>query len=442
MRFVNDPDGVPDFVEARDDVIDQVVLFARALRHAGAQVPANASIDAVRALVEIGFNDREQARAALRSVLISRKEDLPTFDRMFPAFWQRLVDTSDDHYAPEQGAQAPVPGFGAPDRDGAGGDGADNGGPEDVSEPIETRIQAAGEAGGEGDESDDETAGETATASVYSPSGRSEPIGIEPTMFGGDENLDRALRQLTRAIAGLRGRRWRRSGEERLDARRALRRSFGTGGTVMSVPQRGRKRTAVKALLLVDVSQSVLDTIDRGFLVRFLRRAREEWRNARIFFFDTSVREVTSQFDESTPQAAITALERAEAEWGGGTRIGHSIESIRRTHPDVVDRDTVVLVISDGLEVGEIDILEDGMAWLSQRADVVLWLNPLAASPEYEPVCRGMETALPYIDGLFAFTQSGDLTEIARQLDRYGPGGAIGYEQDLRRREEAASAKK
>jgi uncharacterized protein with von Willebrand factor type A (vWA) domain len=152
-----------------------------------------------------------------------------------------------------------------------------------------------------------------------------------------------------------------------------------------------------------------------------------------VFFFDTSVMEVTDEFGAPTPQAALAALERAEAAWGGGTRIGNAIDTIRREYPGAVDRETTTIVISDGLEVGEIDRLESGMAWLSARSGALLWCNPLAASPEYEPTCRGMAAAVPYVDGLFAFTAPDDLSEIARQLRRRGTGGPLGYEFDPRR---------
>jgi len=182
------------------------------------------------------------------------------------------------------------------------------------------------------------------------------------------------------------------------------------------------------------VSQSVLDTIDRGFLIDFLRRAVEEWRTVRVFFFDTAVREVTDAFRTRTPLEALDALEAAEAAWGGGTQIGQAIETVKREHPDAVDRNTTAVVISDGLEVGEIELLERGMSWLSAQSAAVLWCNPLAASPEYEPTCRGMAAAMPYVNGLFAFTGPDDVAEMARQLTQRGTAGPIGYEHDGRGR--------
>jgi hypothetical protein len=218
-----------------------------------------------------------------------------------------------------------------------------------------------------------------------------------------------------------------------MDIRQVLRESFGTGGTIVSVPRKEKEQSVVRCILCVDVSQSVLDIIDRGFLIRFLCAIYERWRNVRVFFFDDHVREVTVRFDATTPEDVLAALRCAETEWGGGTRIGHAIETIRYEHPDAVDRNTVVFVISDGLEVGELDRLEEGITWLSRRAAAVFWLNPLASSPDYEPRCRGMATSLPYVDGLFSFADREDIAEMARQLHLRGTGGELGYKHDPRR---------
>jgi uncharacterized protein with von Willebrand factor type A (vWA) domain len=171
----------------------------------------------------------------------------------------------------------------------------------------------------------------------------------------------------------------------------------------------------------------VLDVIDRDFLVRFLCELRTEWRSLRIFLFDTDVQEVSAAFDAETTTAAYDALERAEAQWGGGTRIGGALTTVRDRHPGAVDRRTVTLVISDGLEMGDVSELEDAVVWLSQRSPLVLWLNPLAASPSFEPTASGMQAADPYVDGIFPFAGAADIEELARQLEQYTGTEPLGY---------------
>jgi len=416
---------VPDVAGVRDHVVEELVRFGETLRRAGVAVPADATITAARALVAVGF-EREPARAALRASLLTRPDDVPVFDRLFPQFWTRLTGVDQADLAPD--ASLGVEDDSSPDLD---------------LEVADDLTSADGEREGEADaegvarlsgglgETDPREDADPVSAAVYSRAGASEAVSGGSHLVGAD--FGDAMERFTRGLAELPGRRWGRvSDGRRIDARRALRESVATGGAVLNLPRAEREPTAVRACLLVDVSKSVLDTLDRAFLLEFLRRARTGWRSARVFFFDTDLREVSTAFDAPTTAAATAALADAEAEWGGGTRIGHTVTTLREAYPEAVDRRTVVLVVSDGLEVGDLEGLESGMAWLDRRAATVLWLNPLARSPDYRPICRGMAAALPYVEALFAFAGPEDVAEVARQFEQYDPT-ELGYENDPRR---------
>lgn len=425
--------GAPDIAAARDRVVTTLIEFTRELERAGVEVPANASVEAARALVEVGFGSKARVRTALKATLVSRRADLGTFDRLFEVLWRRLTDHLSGIDSDGEDRRENVGGFASI---GADPDSDSEAAAETVSDPDEGDSRAASAnwrpATGRADEESEDEDDPIRTAR-YSPTGRSERLSMPAAALTDGDPLDRTMERLTRGLASIGGRRWQAGGGDRADARRALRRSFGTGGTVVSIPRRERTETIVRCVLLVDVSRSVLDTIDRAFLIRFLRAATAEWQGARTFLFDTSVREVSGELAAPSPHATVEAFRRAETEWGGGTRIANAIERIRRAHPDAIDRTTTVFVISDGLETGEVDALEAGMSWLSRRARAVLWANPLAGAPEYEPTCRGMAVSVPYVDGLFAFGGPDDLEEIARQLERRGTN-SIGYEHDPRRR--------
>lgn len=421
---------VPDFVTTRDHVRDELVRFLRALRRAGVSVPANAAPSAARALVEVGFDDEAEARAALRATVVSDADDIATFDRQFPEFWRRLRAGIDGEPAPRrddtpEGTLAPLGDDAAedsPDGDAeTDSEAGDAGDAADVTAPLGAAVTST---------SDDDEERTAIEAAWYSPAGKASNVASTPV---GEPSLSAAFDAFGDALATLKGRRWRSDGAERAHARKALRSSFATGGTVVSVPRRSRPMAAYRALWLVDVSRSVLDTVDRSFLLGVLRYARVAWRDSRVVFFDEAHREVSAAFDRPTAAAALDALTAAETEWGGGTRIGASLAGLREDDPDAVDGRTVVFVVSDGLEMGDVDRLEREMAWLSRQAASVLWLNPLASSPDYEPTAAGMATAHPFVDGLFAFSGPDDLEEIGRQLRRHGNGGRIGYEYDPRR---------
>ncbi len=415
-----------DTIDPADHVREELVRFVRVFRRAGAAVPANAGTTAARALAAVGFDDRERAQVALRASLVTEQGDVATFEDLFPEFWRRLtagLDPTGPAERPDDGPEgglAPLGAEAVPGESADAGDGNDerdgDGGTRSESGAVVGR--GAGEAS------------EEVTTARYSPTGRTEEISA--FAIPDEEGFDSAFDALTRALAGLAGRRWT-DGERRPDVRRALRASVGTGGTVVDLPQRERARTALRARVVVDVSRSVLDVIERPFLLRFLRRAHEAWRDTRVFFFDEDLREVTDSFDAPSSDAVLAALERAETEWGGGTHIGESLETLRTRHPHAVDRRSVLVVVSDGLEMGDVSALETALAELSETASAVLWLNPLAASPQYEPSARGMAASLPYLDGLFAFAGPDDLVDLTRQLRREGIHGSIGYEHDTRR---------
>lgn len=424
----------PDFSAARDHVLREVVRLARLLRRDGAAVPANAALPAVEALIHVGLDDRRRARAALRATLVADPRDRETLDERFDEFWYRLRTGLEATATVDENGEGAGEGSesGGTDVEGATDatdlDGALDGDGEESTDEAAILSQRVAESPAEGPEED----GDEERAGTYSAA------GARTAVSGGADEVGQvspgAMWRFERALATLSGRRWSRSRVgDAVDARRALRESLETGGVTVTLPARERNRTDFRVCALVDVSQSVLDAIDRGFLLSVLEELVGEGRSVRVFFFDTDIREVTGIFETAEGDPA-TALERAEVSWGGGTRIGDALGTLRRRWPHAVGRRTVTLVISDGLDVGEIGDLEDGMAWLARRSRAVVWLNPLAATRGYEPTCRGMAAALPYVDGLFAFAGPADVDEIARQLERRGPGGAVGYEHDFRER--------
>lgn len=414
-----DPSDLPGVPAASAEIRDELVAFVRALRRGGAEVPANAGVTAAAALGTLGLSDRERVRAGLRAALLTSPEDRALFDHLFEQFWARLQDAVASESATEEAAETDEevqsrlqrPGDAEDARAGEGGDGAE-------SEAVISRSVE------EHDAADGAEEHETA---------RYSPVGASETITGGTglarfDDTEAAVGRLTEALAGLPGRRYERSAAgDRPDVRRAIRESVATGGLVTALPESRPKRSAVRGAIFVDVSRSVLDVLDRDFLVRFCRAVVADWRAARVFLFDTEVRDATAAFDADSVGAAYAALEEAEAAWGGGTRIGNAITTVRAEWPDAIDRRSVVMILSDGLEMGDVDELERGMAWLSRRAPTVLWLNPLARSPAYEPTAAGMAAALPHVDALVPCTGPEDVDQLAADLVRFRTLRAIGY---------------
>lgn len=438
----------PDFPAARQHLLTELIRFVEILRRDGVSVPASGVLDAARALAAVGLDDERRVEAAVRASLLSETADGDAFEEAFPTFWHRLrsgldrIATAHDGPSPEgdEGDDGDDRGSdeAAPADDDSDGDAAEPGlldgaeppemdadGDGDPTVKIPTdRRHAAGDRPTDG--SREETDGRR-----YSAIGESALIEADVPVPSSAERA--AAERFVDALSSLPGRRRHRSPTgPGVDARAALRASLQTGGAPIDLPRDAPTPSELRCCLLVDVSGSVLDTVDRSALLGLGERVASSARDARVFLFDTDLAEATAAFADSARSTA-DALRAAEIEWGGGTKIGDAFDDLRRTAPHAVDRRTVVVVVSDGLDVGDPDLFTQGITWLADRAAGIVWLNPLAVSPSFEPASRGMGDAAPYVDGLFGFAEAADLAEAARQIERHGLGGPIGYEHDPRR---------
>ena len=438
----------PDFPAARRHLLTELVRFVAVLRRDGVAVPASGTLDAARALAAVGLADERRVEAALRASLLAETADGDAFDEAFPTFWHR-IRSGLDRIATAHDGPSPAGDEGADgdDREADDAAPADDSERDDAAEPglLDDAEPPEMDADGDGDptvkiptdrrhvagDRPTDESREESDGRRYSAVGESALVEADVPTPSSEERA--AAGRFVDALSSLPGRRRRRSPTgPAVDARGALRASLQTGGAPIDLPRDAPTPSELRCCLLVDVSGSVLDTVDRSALLALGERVATSARDARVFLFDTDFAEATAAFADPARSPA-DALRAAEIEWGGGTKIGHALGELRRTAPHAVDRRTVVVVVSDGLDVGDPALFTDGITWLSDRADGVVWLNPLAVSPSFEPASRGMSDAAPYVDGLFGFAAASDLAEAARQIERRGLGGPIGYEHDPRR---------
>jgi uncharacterized protein len=197
------------------------------------------------------------------------------------------------------------------------------------------------------------------------------------------------------------------------DLRRTLRRSFRTGGEPVERAWRKRRRRRRRLVLLLDVSGSMAD-YSRA-LVLFARAALQTDTRWEAFCFGTRLTRVTRALAVSDPKEALRRAADEVVDWNGGTRIGDAVRALTRTN---VVRGAVVVICSDGLDVGEPEVLTAEMARLGRLAHRVIWLNPLKADPAYEPLARGMRAALPHVDALLSGHNLASLEAFGQTLER------------------------
>jgi uncharacterized protein len=229
--------------------------------------------------------------------------------------------------------------------------------------------------------------------------------------------LGQLMRRLPLVIPERRSRRRIPARRGAPDLRRTLRHAFRTGGDPVERARRERRRVRRPLVLLLDVSGS-MDAYSRA-LVMFAHGALRSGRRVEAFCFGTRLTRVTRSLAAPNADEALTQAASEVVDWDGGTRIGESLKTFLDEHGHGgLARGALVLICSDGLEVGDPDVLAEQMARLSRLAYRVVWLNPLQEDPAYEPLARGMKAALPYVD-LFASGHSlASLEELGEALER------------------------
>jgi uncharacterized protein with von Willebrand factor type A (vWA) domain len=377
------------------DLTRAMLAFGTMLRASGLPVTTSAVMDAVRALEAVDLMDRAEVYLALRTVLMSRMEEQPAFDRCFEAFWRFHAEDGQGL----DGLVAAVQPFRQEEELDSGA----------IEAAREKQAQVALDDWDQGEAADDEP------VEVPGLSDREALMDQDFSTFPA-EQLDEVARltvQIARRLARRVSRRrkpTRRGGV--IDLRRSMRANL-MKGEIIELRRRARRRRKVRLVLLCDVSGS-MDLYSR-FLLQFLYALQNVFGRVETFTFATRLTRVSDLLRGPSYKGALRRLTEVR-DWSGGTRIGESIREFNQTWGRLVDRRTIVLLLSDGWDTGEPDVLAQEMLTLKRRAARVIWLNPLLGNPSYEPLTRGMAAALPLVDHFAAAHNLASLRDLAAHL--------------------------
>jgi uncharacterized protein with von Willebrand factor type A (vWA) domain len=372
------------------DLSSAVVRFAARLRRQGLPVTLIHVTDAVRALEHLDLADRQELYLGLRAVFVGRPEDVPAFDRVFEAFWRPATEAD----AVAEALMPPVPDETPPaEREGELGR---------ESLALDAWSDEDGEAG-------DEPLGVPAAS-------EREAMAAQDFATFSEDQLDAVYRltlQIARRLARRISRRRRPSARRgRIDLRRTLRANV-TRGDLIDLRFRRRKRRKVRLVLLCDVSGS-MDLYSR-FLLQFIFALQSVFSRVETFTFSVRLTRVTEYLRGRSYREVLRRL-TAVRDWSGGTRIGESLGEFNRRWPGLVDRRTIVIILSDGWDTGDPEVLAAELLRIKRRAGRVIWLNPLLGNPSYEPLTRGMAAALPLVDQFAAAHNLAALRSLAGTL--------------------------
>jgi uncharacterized protein len=169
-------------------------------------------------------------------------------------------------------------------------------------------------------------------------------------------------------------------------------------------------------VLVCDVSGS-MEPYAR-MLLAYMQACVAARRRVEAFVFGTRLTRVTAELRGRDPDRALDRAASATRDWSGGTRIGEALATLNREHGRRLGRGAVVVLLSDGWDRGEPEQLGAEMARLARCSHKLIWLNPLKAHPEYQPLTRGMRAALPHVDEFMAGNSLDSLERLAVALDR------------------------
>ncbi|MES2211390.1 MAG: VWA domain-containing protein [Chloroflexota bacterium] len=427
--MTHDPAIVPSGPRQAIDghrLLARAVGFGRALRAAGLAVDLSSEIDFARALGVVDIGDREVVRAAGAAVFTRRRDDRPVYDRVFERYWRRRsLQPNLEAPGNEQRPEA-VP--------------SDEGTAQEGAMPGDERSDLPDDRQGipiptEGDADQDEAAPDVVTISpdAYSRSETMRHRDFDRMTAQELRDAERLVDLLEPKLELRRTRRYElhRHGR-RLAPRAMFRQNLGNGGEILSWVWRRKVQRPRPLVVLCDISGS-MERHSR-LLLRFIQAlSASSAVKTESFVFGTRLTRVTRLLRDRNRDRALANVADTVTDWAGGTRIGESFRDFNHRWARRTLRSSgVVIVVSDGWDRGDPRLVEIETARLRRNCHRLVWLNPLAGTPGYQPLAAGMRAAYPYIDDFLA-------AGTVASLERLGEILAGGRSADTRRGSEAAA---
>lgn len=356
-------------------LLQQITDFCRLLRHKGINVSTTNQLSWCRSLDLIDIGEREAFYHTARTNLLANQADRETFDIAFNLFWRyprpefQAVDT--ERETPEPSSLQDL-------YDAA-----------DEADILDQWMDFEDEAAENGQEDDPiaYSAEELLTRKDFSEFTAEDMEKARDIIAKLAQVL--ATRLSRRKVVGKKGR--------GIDFRRSWRKSLAHGGEPLELMRKQPKIKKTKILLLCDVSGS-MDCYAK-FLIQFIYGMQQALREVEVAVFSTHLTNITGLLRRKGLAEGLNEVANVVPDWSGGTKIGESLlEFYRQFAHSFSAYRSVVILISDGWDRGDVDILRRSMEMLHRHAHRLIWLNPLLGSDNYQPICRGIRTALPYVD--------------------------------------------
>lgn len=369
----------------------KVILFSSFLKNHGFKIFSSNITDSLQGLEEIDISKRGDFFSALRANLVTTDMEWGLFEELFEGFWKDTDKGEEESEGPREEGECQ-------------GD--------SVAELLLDKTLDLDRAG-----EDPHEYGSTEEA-TYSPVSRLEKKDLVEFQKGDIQIARLILKNMISPFRIAVTRRFRRSKRQGdLDFRRIIKKSLKTGGIPLELFYKKKKKRLKRLVILADVSGS-MDRYAR-FVMPFILGMKGVGSRVEVFVFSTSLTPITTILRRFTIEEALERICSEVPGWSGGTRIGYSLHQFTQGYGKrLLNKRTVVIIMSDGWDLGGRELLKREMEILSQKAYCLIWLNPLAGDLEYRPICQGMQTALPYVDYFLPADSLQSLKRVGRTLSR------------------------
>ena len=364
------------------------IQFGRFLRDKGFEIGPKEVLDLLHAYQKHVPSSAEDQQRLFKAIWVKNRRQHLLFDEIYAEFWQELTraensktkENEEVQKKPKQGNSNP-PSLQALKNWLYGG-----------------RIQ------------------ETEEIAYYSALERMGEKDFAKFQLEDHKALSEIIRIIALRLANRPSRRYARSNAQKtIDIKNTIRQSLRKGGGIDHIFFKKQQNRKVNIIMLCDVSKSM--ELYSKFMIEFMYSFQQVVQQLKTFVFSTQLISLSQILRDGNYAQVLENLSAQVPHWSGGTRIGASLDMFRSKYGDrMLNKDSIVIIVSDGWDTGELDLLEDSMRYLHKKSHKLIWLNPLAGNPNYTPKTQAMQLCLPYIDIFSAIHNVDSLRAVSKIL--------------------------
>lgn len=364
-----------------------VVLLCRFLRKKSFNITATEEADSLKAISYLPIHSEDYFREALKAVLSKSEFQRTHFDEYYHDFKDQLKKSADSKVKDV---------------------------PEEKPKPEQKSKQAQFEALKDWlNLSPSEEEKEVSSFSDIEVLTKKDFLNLSDDEM---RLMMRVLQKLARKLAHQKSRLRKKSKRhQHLDLKQTIRANMRKGGEIQQLIFSEKKNRKLKLVLLCDVSRS-MDLYSR-FFIHLIYAFQNAYDKIETLVFSTALHRVSEILDNNEFDKAFRTISERVPHWSGGTTIGSCLRDFTQNYGyGMLDKKTIVLILSDGWDTGEPEVMKEAMKTIYKKSKKVIWLNPLAGNPDFAPESIGMQTALPYIDILASAHNLESLKTVLQQL--------------------------